>query len=90
MACFLGLVDVDAGVADAKAARYVPWRPREPALYAGDGAAGMHLQGRRWAVQLEAEDVSIFNSEACVRMRKRRACTCFSCMRCIAPVARSP
>jgi hypothetical protein len=50
MATFLGLIDgVDAEEADAQAAAHNPWRRGELPLYEGPGAAGMHLQGRRWA-----------------------------------------
>ena len=54
MAAFLGLQGVlPAAEADAMAQRYVAWRKNEGALYAGPGCEqGMHLQGRRWAVNL--------------------------------------
>lgn len=46
---FLGLWPVDPAEADAAAAAYEPPRGGEAPLYAGPGAAGMHLQGRRYA-----------------------------------------
>jgi hypothetical protein len=50
MASFLGLVaGVDGAASDAHAAAHNPWRSGELPLYTGPGAAGMHLQGRRWA-----------------------------------------
>ena len=66
MAAFLGLQGVlPPQVADAMCASYVPWRPKEGKLYAGPGAEqGMHLQGRRWAVDLGWGSRGIYNSES--------------------------
>ena len=65
MAAFCGqLQGVAAAGADAAAAGYETWRPNEGALYAAPDASGMHLQGRRWAVDVSWRQRSIFNSEA--------------------------
>ena len=65
MAAFLGLKGVlQPAVADAMCAAYKPWRA-EGKLYAGPGVElGMHLQGRRWAVDIGWNSPGIFNSES--------------------------
>jgi hypothetical protein len=66
LAAFLGLVGgFDAADADAQAARYKKWRDSEGPLYGAPDAAGMHLQGRRYATRVGWNEHSVFNSEAC-------------------------
>lgn len=64
MAAFLGLQGaLGAEEASAMARSYEPWRPQEGPLYDAPDSAGMHLQGRRWAVGLAWNQVGIYNSE---------------------------
>lgn len=65
MAAFLGVApNVDGARADKQAAEYVPWRRNEGPLYGAPDAAGMHLQGRRWATRVAWDEHSVFQSEA--------------------------
>jgi hypothetical protein len=75
LAAFLGLVGgFDGAAADVQAAGYEPWRENEGPLYAAPDAAGMHLQGRRYATRIGWDEHSVFSSEACVPIPAWNAC----------------
>ena len=66
MAAFLGLLGtLPPPVADEMARSYKAWRPKEGKLYAGPGCElGMHVQGRRWAVDIGWDSVGVYDSES--------------------------